>query len=81
MKPFTSIIFYGACGKDCGFYTEQQMEELNRQIQKIQEINGGLQQPCHCETEDQHKICEEERKHWTEVKRILGESIKKALDI
>ncbi len=76
MKPFNGRIFYGN-----GDLTKRDIEELNLQIAEVHSINSGLQQPCHCVSEEAHKRCKEAEAEGKARLKVLGKSIKKALGI
>lgn len=73
--PFNRTV---CCWNGAGQY-EIEIDEFDRQINTIHMLNSGvLGQPCHC-SEPCH--CEEERLQAIEFKKLLGESVKKALGI
>jgi hypothetical protein len=83
-KPFRffeSEIFYGASNREGTGQTEQDMEELQRQIAEVQSINSGLQQPSHYESKSAALIGKQHEEELFRLKIKLGESIKAALGI
>ena len=54
----------------------EHLHDLQKQIEELVNIDGGLAQPCHC-SEPCH--CEEERKYWTNEREWLAKNIRIAL--
>lgn len=54
------------------------LHDLQKQIEKLASIDGGLAQTCHC---SEPCKCEEQRNYWNEEREWIAANIRKALMI